>query len=56
MTNKRHWFTTFEPISEYIWNVTIADNGRLWVRGIGNIIVTSFINGKSISETLKNVL
>jgi hypothetical protein len=56
MTDKRHWFTTFEPIGEYIWSVTIADNRRLWVRGIGNILVDSFINGEIVQETLKNVL
>ena len=43
MTDKRHWFHTFKDIPDQQWSVTIADGHKVWVRGIGNIIVYSFV-------------
>ena len=56
MTDKRHWFTTFEPIAEHCWSVTIADGHQLSVQGIGSIRVQSLINGRITQEILENVL
>lgn len=56
MTDKRGWFIDFQPIPEFCWSVNTANDHKLWVRGTGDILVHSHVNGLISSLRLKNVL
>ena len=56
MTDKLRWFQNFQAVDDHSWSVTIADNHLLYVRGIGNIYVHTFVNGEVSTIKLKNVL
>jgi hypothetical protein len=50
MTDKRSFFTTFKEIPPGAWNVNGIGGIELEARGIGNINVTTFIEGKETKE------
>lgn len=56
MTEHREWFSTFTPISEGTWSVTVADDRHLWVRGVGDIQITRTIDGEQKHGILQKVL
>lgn len=56
MTDKRMWFTNFKPICKGIRSVYVADNRRLPVRGVGDIVTPREIDGVQKRGILTNVL
>ena len=56
MTDKKKWFHSFQPIDNMTWSISVADDRKLYVRGIGDIIVQAKVNDTISSLKLKNVL
>lgn len=56
MTDKRSFFTTFKEIPPGAWNVNGIGGIELEARGIGNINVTTFIEGQETKEKFQDVL
>lgn len=56
MTDKRSLFTTFKEIPPGAWKVNGIGGVQLEVRGIGNINVTTFIEGEETKGTFLDVL
>jgi len=56
MTDKREWFQSFQSIDNLTWSVSVADDHKLYVRGVGDIIVQAKVNDTITLLKLKNVL
>ena len=56
MTDKWQWFTNFQTVHDHCWSVTIADNHRLYVRGVGDVPIHTTVNGVVKPLRLQNVL
>ena len=56
MTEHRDWFSTFKPIPQGTWAVTVADDRNIWVQGVGDINITRTVDGVSKEGVLKKVL
>ena len=56
MTDQRSWFSTFNPIPEGSWNVAVADNCKLPVRGTSDIRIIRQIDGVDKEGILEGVL
>ena len=56
MTDRLDWFATFKPVSQGRWPVMIADNRRLWVRGVGRIQIQCEVNGSWYPRDIHHVL
>jgi hypothetical protein len=56
MKDKRLFFTTFKEILPGAWNVNVIGGIELEERDIGNINVTTFIEGEETKETFQDVL
>jgi hypothetical protein len=56
MTDKRSFFTTFKEIPPGVWKVNGIGGVQLEARGIGNINVTTFIEGEETRGTFQDVL
>ena len=56
MSDKRQWFSNFQPVQNKCWSVSIADDHLLYVRGVGDITVCATINGVDKFFKLQNVL
>ena len=56
MTDRLDWFATFKPVSQRRWPVMIADNWRLWVRGVGCIQIQCEVNGSWYPRDIHRVL
>lgn len=47
---------TVDPITDHTWSVVVADDLKLYVHEVGNILITSIINDVTTTELLSNVL
>ena len=63
MTDKRHWFQKNSPLTDHCWSVTdqcwnlkVANDFTLWVRGVGDVVVTATVNGTLSTIPVKDVL
>ena len=56
MTEHRDWFSTFKPIPQGTWAVTVADDRDIWVQGVGDINITRTVDGIAKEGVLKKVL
>lgn len=56
MTDQKSFFTTFKELETGKWSVTGIGGTQLQALGIGDINVTSHVDGKTLSGTLKEVL
>jgi hypothetical protein len=56
MTDRREWFSKFNPVPQGSWYVAVADDRRLPVRGTGTVKIIQTIDGKEKSGTLQGVL
>lgn len=56
MTDKRSFFTTFKEIPPGVWKVNGIGGVQLEARGIGNINVTTFIEGEETKGMFQDVL
>ena len=63
MTDKRHWFQKNSPLTDHCWSVTdqcwnlkVANDFTLWVRGVGDVVVTATVNGTLSTIHLKDVI
>ena len=56
MTDNRQWFQSFQSIDNLTWSVSVADDHKLYIRGVGDIIVQAKVNDTITPLKLKNVL
>ncbi|KAG0625849.1 hypothetical protein M758_2G084400, partial [Ceratodon purpureus] len=56
MTDQRGWFSSFSEVAEGRWPVMVADNRKLWVRGVGRIKANCLVNEKWELRVLDQVL
>lgn len=56
MTDQKSFFNTFKELEDGKWTVTGIGGTRLSALGIGDIDVTSYVDGKRLNGTFKDVL
>jgi hypothetical protein len=56
MTDRLEWFTSINEIQQGRWPVMIANNHKLWVRGVGQIMAKCLVDGQWENRTFKHVL